>query len=73
MSSSLGNDKKEFELAIWDGEVDDIDDCESWHIKVEADENVLVKALEYVCRVAESIHAGRIQQFIAKMNFLIEP
>lgn len=70
--SSSGNDEKEFELVIWDEKSDDTGEGKSWYIKVEDDEDIFVKALEYICLVAGKIHTGKIKQFIAKMDLLTQ-
>ncbi len=62
--------KRSFWLRIWDDKAEHIDDDHSWEIKVGADDDILGRALKYICTVAEAIRKGKLQCFISKMNMV---
>ncbi|MBM6976446.1 hypothetical protein [Intestinimonas butyriciproducens] len=62
--------KNTFIMELWDENAEDIDPSYSWEIKIGANEDILVKALEYVCLLTKAIHDIKLPNFINKMNLL---
>lgn len=68
--SPLCDGRRAFSLEILDGRSVIIDDGYSWEIDVGVDDDILVRALTYVCIVAKAAHNGKLPGFISKMNLV---